>query len=83
LVAFAETSDRRLDALWHCLALLGGRDRELVQLRYAPGATTQGVAARVGRSADAVYKALNRIHARLLQCIRRSLDLERPHERLA
>jgi RNA polymerase sigma-70 factor (ECF subfamily) len=74
LAAFTETSDRRLDALCHCLALLGDRDRELVQLRYAPGATTQGVAGQVGRSVDAVYKALNRIHTRLLFCIRRSLD---------
>ena len=32
---FFESSDRRTDALMHCLTLLTDRDRELNQLRYA------------------------------------------------
>jgi RNA polymerase sigma-70 factor (ECF subfamily) len=66
------TDDRR-DALEACLARLNERDRELIQLRYQPGATTPGVADRTGRSLKAVYKALNRIHYQLLQCINRTL----------
>jgi RNA polymerase sigma-70 factor (ECF subfamily) len=76
LVAFTDTSDRRQDALMHCLKLLNNRDRELIQLRYTAGATTQMVANTVGRSIHAVYKALNRIHRQLLFCIRRYLNAE-------
>ena len=49
------------------------QDQELVRLRYEMGATVDSVAAAVERSADAVYKALNRIHYQLLHCIRRKL----------
>jgi len=45
----------------------------LIDHRYQPGATTRGTAKLVGRSVDAVYKALNRIHQSLLQCIDRSM----------
>jgi RNA polymerase sigma-70 factor (ECF subfamily) len=76
MIAFIGSSDRRQDALAHCLPLLNNRDRELIQLRYAAGATTQGVAAAVGRSVHAVYKALNRIHTGLLLCMRRYLQKE-------
>jgi|YelNatPaOPRAMG01_1025707.scaffolds.fasta_scaffold93248_2 RNA polymerase sigma-70 factor (ECF subfamily) len=76
LMAFIETNERRKEALSHCLTLLNDRDRELIQLRYAMGATTQGVATAVGRSIHAVYKALNRIHAQLLFCVRKYLDAE-------
>ena len=57
-----------------CYALLRPQDRELLDLRYEPGATTKGVAAQVGRSADAVYKALNRVHEQLLECIESKLE---------
>ena len=73
LPAFGETSSRRTEALQHCLTTLKERDRELVQMRYDPGATVLEVAARVGRSVPAVYKALNRIHGQLFDCIRRTL----------
>jgi RNA polymerase sigma factor (sigma-70 family) len=76
LIEFIEPSDRRQDALAHCLMLLDARDRELIQLRYATGATTQGVAATVGCSVNVVYKALNRIRTRLLFCMRRYLEME-------
>jgi RNA polymerase sigma-70 factor (ECF subfamily) len=76
LTTFLESSDQCQDALSHCLALLGDRDRELIQLRYTAGATTPGVAATVGRSVHAAYKALNRIHTRLLLCMRRYLQGE-------
>jgi RNA polymerase sigma-70 factor (ECF subfamily) len=66
-------SDDRRDQLEVCLAKLNDRDRELIRLRYQPGATTQEVAERAGRSLKAVYKALNRIHEKLLECIRNGL----------
>jgi RNA polymerase sigma-70 factor (ECF subfamily) len=73
LRTFGEESDLRCEALQRCLLKLNPRDRELVQLRYGPEATTREVAARVGRSLHAVYKALNRIHGQLFDCVRRSL----------
>jgi len=73
LEADAEAEDARHEALQHCLTKLTPRDRELIDLRYEQGATAQVVADRVGRSADAVYKALRRIHAALLDCIERAL----------
>jgi RNA polymerase sigma-70 factor, ECF subfamily len=69
-------TDVRREALRQCLAKLNDRDRQLIELRYEPGATTQSAADQVGRSIHAVYKALNRIHGALLQCIRRALAAE-------
>lgn len=72
-VDVAHVSDDRRDALKACLEKLSVRDRELIRLRYQPGATTRDVSERVGRSLKAVYKALNRIHEQLLLCVRRGL----------
>jgi RNA polymerase sigma-70 factor, ECF subfamily len=74
--AMGRAADARRDALEACLAKLSGRDRELIRLRYQPGATTQEAAERAGRSLKAVYKALNRIHEQLLMCIRKRLTVE-------
>jgi RNA polymerase sigma-70 factor (ECF subfamily) len=65
----AEASDAMLDRLSDCLQRLNERDRDLIQRRYKPGATTKRVAAEVGRSTDAVYKALARIHQALFDCM--------------
>lgn len=69
----SSSSDARRDALEGCLAKLGESERELIRLRYQSDATTQAVADQLGRPMKAVYKALNRIHDALLQCVRRSL----------
>src|SRR4051794_3676119 len=51
----SQGADARRDALEDCLKKLKARDRELIQWRYQPGASTQGVADRVGHSIQAVY----------------------------
>ena len=76
IASAADRTDARREALRECLAKLGEPHRRLVELRYEPGATTQSVADQVGRSIHAVYKALNRAHALLLECVRRSLAAE-------
>jgi RNA polymerase sigma-70 factor (ECF subfamily) len=76
MAALGRSEDARRDALEHCIARLNTRDRELIRLRYLPGATTQGVAEGLGRSVQAVYKSLNKIHEQLLMCIRRTLAAE-------
>ena len=63
----------RQEALAECCGKLNAGDRDLIERRYQPGATTKSVASAVGRSVDAVYKSLNRIHSSLLECITRVL----------
>lgn len=64
--------NNRAVALVDCMKRLPLRDRELIALRYAPGATVKSAAAGANRSVDATYKALNRIHDQLLDCIQQS-----------
>jgi RNA polymerase sigma-70 factor (ECF subfamily) len=68
-----ESLERRQQALDDCLGKLREPDQQLIRLRYSEGATTKSVAERVGRSVDAVYKALNRIEGLLLDCTQRAL----------
>jgi RNA polymerase sigma-70 factor, ECF subfamily len=65
-----ENSDA--EALDLCMAKLSQPDRDLMDLRYEPGATVEGVAQRVGRSTKAIYAALGRIRTWLLECIQRT-----------
>jgi RNA polymerase sigma-70 factor, ECF subfamily len=61
--------EARFHALADCYQKLNRLDRELIDLRYAEGATVPVVAAHTGRSVDFVYKALRRIHGALYRCI--------------
>jgi RNA polymerase sigma-70 factor (ECF subfamily) len=72
-----DTTDLLQDQLADCLARLNPQDRDLIERRYKPGATTKRVAAEVGRSTDAVYKALNRIHQALFECMSAGLSAGR------
>jgi len=65
----------RSQALLECMTKLPDRDRNLIELRYAEGATTLSVAEATGRSTDAVYKALARIRRTLHDCIQRALGI--------
>jgi RNA polymerase sigma-70 factor (ECF subfamily) len=60
--------DRR-QSLGNCVEKLIERDRELVEYCYVPGATIKEVALQLGRSPDATYKALKRIHRELFDCV--------------
>lgn len=71
----AQREDRRMAALRECLRKLEERDRKILELRYEIGTSVEKVAREVDRSVKAVYHALNRIHFRLLECIRRSLSM--------
>jgi len=73
MVSLVEQDDVRTDALHACMQKLRDRDRELIQLRYQGESSVQEVAQAVDRSADSVYKSLNRIHGQLLLCIRKEL----------
>jgi RNA polymerase sigma-70 factor (ECF subfamily) len=63
----------RIDALGRCLEELTHNTREIVRLRYVEGLTARGVAARLQRQPEAIYKALTRVYATLSDCIERQL----------
>src|SRR5262245_13219057 len=60
--------DERRAALAGCIEKLPAHDRDLLAHRLAEGATTQTTAAQVGRSVDAIYKALAKIRQLLFDC---------------
>lgn len=68
--------DARRDALAGCIEKLSPRDRDLLARRYTPGATTQSTSKEVGRSVEAVYKALARVRHALFECAQRTLARE-------
>jgi RNA polymerase sigma-70 factor (ECF subfamily) len=68
--------DARSEALSACLEKLSFKDRDLLGRRFAEGSTTQSTAAALGRSVEALYKALARIRQSLFECVTRSLAQE-------
>jgi RNA polymerase sigma-70 factor (ECF subfamily) len=68
--------DARREALAGCIEKLSPRDRDLLTRRLAEGATTQSTAAQVGRSVEAVYKAMAKIRQALFDCVTRTLAQE-------
>jgi RNA polymerase sigma-70 factor (ECF subfamily) len=68
--------DERRDALAGCIDKLAPREKDLVARRYAEGATVQTTALQIGRSVDAVYKALAKIRQALFECVNRTVAAE-------
>ena len=65
--------DERREALTGCIGRLPPRDRELLASRFGDGGSVQAAADQLGRSADAVYKALARVRRALFDCVTRTL----------
>ena len=74
----AHDSDRRLEALRDCVASLPAPHRQLIERRYHPGASVQGIAREDGKTEGAVSQALFRIRAVLQRCIEKRLMKEFP-----
>ncbi|MCI0335663.1 MAG: sigma-70 family RNA polymerase sigma factor [Planctomycetes bacterium] len=69
--------ESRRDALSRCLDKLPDSDRQLVRHCYGDSRVTfKTVAQELGRPANSVYKALNRIRRALYECIERTLAVE-------
>jgi RNA polymerase sigma-70 factor (ECF subfamily) len=64
------------EALRRCLAQFSERHRELLLAPYAGAGEVSHLAERTGRSANALYKLLGRLRAKLANCVRRKLSLE-------
>lgn len=69
----AESLDEERSALETCLKRLPEKHRNLIQAAYAPGVRIQELAARLGKTSMAVYRALHRIRLTLMECTRRML----------
>lgn len=68
--------DDRRAALAACVEKLAPKDRDLLNRRFAEGATTRSTSEQVGRSVEAVYKALAKVRQSLLDCVQKSLARE-------
>lgn len=66
----------RQEALSTCITLLRPKDRELIQMRYAPGVNGDQVADMLGRPANSVYQSLGRIRRTLMECVKHRLAEE-------
>jgi RNA polymerase sigma-70 factor, ECF subfamily len=66
----------RLAALDKCVASLPERSRQLLSLKYTQRATLEQIAGETGQSFEAVKKALIRIRAALLECVRHKISQE-------
>jgi len=76
LAARPARDDARSAALDGCLEGLPRDDRTLLDERYRGGVSADELARASGRSVFAVYKALDKIHERLLQCVQGKLRSE-------
>ncbi len=63
-------------ALEKCLRKLSAKQRELVERRYLAEGSLKSLAEESGRSADALYKTLQRIRESLFRCINKRLAKE-------
>jgi RNA polymerase sigma-70 factor (ECF subfamily) len=69
--------ESRRDALRNCLEKLANKDQQLVHHCYGDSRESfKRVAETLGRPANTVYKALNRIRKSLYECIERTLGVE-------
>lgn len=63
----------KLETMADCCQELSPSDKDLLDRRYSPGATSRSVATSLGRPVVSVYKSLSRIRKRLLDCMERRL----------
>jgi RNA polymerase sigma-70 factor, ECF subfamily len=79
-VPISDSTSEVTDALEVCVEQLSERDRELLRMRFEPGATNRSVARATGCSEMNVSRTLNRTYGDLLECIQRRVVFERRAE---
>lgn len=72
----ASRIEEELEALRACLGRLPDEQRTLLSQHYRDGSPLRVVAERAGRSLEATKKVMQRLRARLHQCIRATLATE-------
>lgn len=68
--------EARRNALAKCLKQLREADRNLIRNRYSADQTVEEIAEQEGKTASAIYKALDRIRMSLLNCVGHRLSQE-------
>ena len=68
-----EHDQARQRALSGCVQKLSSRERQLVDQRYGRPGTLKELAEQVGRPVKGLYKQLDRIRRKLLECVERAL----------
>lgn len=63
------------EALAQCLGHLPQKSKELISAAYQDGQTIRDLAAQIGKSDTALYKALDRIRKKLQECIHKRVEL--------
>jgi len=71
--------DRRREHLTACLKGLEGAQRTIIQRYYYDRLDVDAIARQLGRSKEAVYKALQRIRRALSNCVERRMRREEAH----
>ena len=77
LIVMSDMLDARSEALLLCREKLNQRDRNLLDRFHREGATAKNVARQVGRNSRYVYRAIERIHGILLDCIKEAISKDR------
>jgi RNA polymerase sigma-70 factor (ECF subfamily) len=73
----ADQLEDRAQALAHCIEKLPERHRALLRTRYDEGRDIAAIGRQLGRSTDAVYRALSRIRLTLYECVTQTLLKDR------
>lgn len=68
--------DQRLAHLQKCMDKLARADRSLIDEYYSRRSSVRGMSRQLGRSADAIYKDLQRIRSSLRRCIENASQRE-------
>ncbi|MCK4998420.1 MAG: sigma-70 family RNA polymerase sigma factor [Anaerohalosphaera sp.] len=64
-----DSSSERLIALRHCHSKLSNENQSLIQMRYRERMNVRSIAESIGRTENAIYKIMGRLHNALLRCI--------------
>jgi RNA polymerase sigma-70 factor (ECF subfamily) len=67
-----EVYEQRVASLASCLEQLRPRWREIIRLRYSEGLAVQGMATKIGLSANAISQLLFRARRSLIDCVKRA-----------
>ena len=74
VLEMSESASTRAEALDDCVKSLPPHDRELLNLKYQCAQSVKEIAEAVRRTESAVYKALQRIHEDLFDCVEQRLE---------
>ena len=62
--------DERFGILRRCISKLSKREKRLLKMRYELDLAFEKIASRLDLSTSGVYRAISRIHVKLIECLR-------------